>query len=173
MNELHSRIDKLFDMIIKYEGVTRNQAMILLAINKSDDISIQKLSFLSELRPENTSTTCKKLEQMGYLKRSRSKTDERIVNIILEEKGKEVVRKIEEKMCKLMQYTETFEESKINSILNGINNSKELLQHIIDKYQEEEIKGEEEDYARIKKYKKILYCRRYNCKSFKGNKFKF
>ena len=135
MNKLHSSFSKIFDRIIKNEEITKNQALVLIAIERADDICIQKLSFLVELNQGNTSTTCKKLEQMGYLKRVRSKEDERIVNVMLENKGKELIKRITNKFSELEKYIETFENSKIESIINGINNSNELLQYLLEKFE--------------------------------------
>ena len=138
MNKLHSSFGKVFEILIKDEEITKNQAVALIAIERVDDISIQKLSFLLELNQGNTSTTCKKLEQMGYLKRIRSKEDERIVNIVLEDKGKEFIKRIENKFTEIERFAEVFEEAKMKSIIEGINNSNELFKYILEKLEKGE-----------------------------------
>ena len=138
MNTLKNSSSKIFDHVIKDEDITRNQAVILLAIANADEVSIQQLAFLLELNQGNTSTACKKLEQLGYLRRVRSTEDERIVNLVLEPKGEQLTINLKQKFDALETHIETFDSQKMEEILHAINNANELLEYVLRKINEEE-----------------------------------
>ncbi len=87
-------METLFDPICEKLGLTRVQLKILCGIEMGEFSTIGGLSNNLGLNQGNASTFCKKMEQQGYIKRSRSGDDERVVLLTVTENGREVLNKL-------------------------------------------------------------------------------
>lgn len=69
-------------------GLTYPQYLVMLALWEHETVSVKKLGNLLWLDSGTLTPLLKRMEENELLTRSRSKTDERVVNISLSDKGK-------------------------------------------------------------------------------------
>ena len=69
-------------------GLTHPQYLVMLALWEHEPLSIKELSALLHLDPGTLSPLVKRIEALGYVQRSRSAADERILQVVLTEKGR-------------------------------------------------------------------------------------
>ncbi|MDO4288907.1 MAG: MarR family transcriptional regulator [Eubacterium sp.] len=82
-----AEVDALFSDILREQGLTLLQSRVLTEIKKSETLAVGTLADRLHLNPANTSNMCKKLEQAGFIRRFRNKSDERVVLVALTERG--------------------------------------------------------------------------------------
>ena len=75
---------------------------------------------------------CKKLENMGYLNRARDKADERVVQVDLTDRGREILLQINEKMNELIS-RELYKEGEesFREIIRGMEKLNDILERIV------------------------------------------
>lgn len=70
-------------------GLTHPQYLVMLSLWEHEPLSIKGLSGLLQLDPGTLSPLVKRIEALGYVRRSRSASDERTLEIVLTEKGRD------------------------------------------------------------------------------------
>ena len=83
---IKTKSDRLLDPIAPAEGLTSLQAGMLFLLSMGD-ATVGDVSEATGMGQANTSALCKKLEQAGFLTRTRSPEDGRVVILSLTEKG--------------------------------------------------------------------------------------
>lgn len=84
-------------------GLTHPQYLVMLTLWEHEPLSIKELSALLHLDPGTLSPLVKRIEALGYVQRSRSTADERILQISLTEAGRaarELALKIPQEMMR-------------------------------------------------------------------------
>lgn len=118
------------DICEKHE-LTMLQAILLMEIYKYKSVTIGNLAENTCIAGTNVSGMCKKLENMGLLKRVRDKQDERVVKVFLTQKGNEIVLDIDRALDeKIIQNIDDEDEETFDDIINGIKKLSELMQRI-------------------------------------------
>jgi DNA-binding MarR family transcriptional regulator len=84
------KVTGLYTPFFKPLGITYTQYIVFLALWEKDDVSVSDLCARLYLDSGTLTPLLKKMEQEGYIKRTRSVADERIVRITLTEKGREM-----------------------------------------------------------------------------------
>lgn len=74
-------------------GMHRSQHGMLLTVNFNSNISQKELAKRMEISPAAVTVTLKKLEAQGFIERFQLERDSRVNNIIVTEKGKDIIRK--------------------------------------------------------------------------------
>ena len=92
---LESGLEKVMRPITKRYGLTVTQAQLLYSVWKMGTGTVGSIAKALGLARTNTSSMCKKLAKMGFLKRRRAAEDERVVSIALTDTGQDAVREIE------------------------------------------------------------------------------
>ena len=87
----------LYTPFFKPLGITYTQYIVFLALWEKDDVPVSDLCSRLYLDSGTLTPLLKKLEQEGYITRTRSDQDERIVKIRLTEKG----RRLEESAAEI------------------------------------------------------------------------
>lgn len=109
-------------------GLTQLQISILACIKEELVTTVGSLSKKLGINQGNSSSICKKLEVMGYIVRSRNAKDERIVNLILTEKGCRVLEEMDESVKKIMDPVfEALSEETMIVFLKGIKQIEENI----------------------------------------------
>ena len=90
---LKGKMARLIDPLVQSEGLTPLQGYVLLLLEQGE-LTVGALSERTNMGQANASTLCKKLERGGYLVRTRSVKDERIVTLSLSERGREALEHI-------------------------------------------------------------------------------
>ena len=78
----------LYTPYLKPLGLTYTQYLVFLVLWEKDGISVTEIGEKLMLDNGTLSPLLKKMEQAGYIKRKRSREDERVVEITLTEAGK-------------------------------------------------------------------------------------
>lgn len=86
----HTMMKRFTDKI----GITPVQYHILSKIGENQIRTVGELSGILQMDSGNMSSMCKKLEKSELLVRTRSQTDERIVELSLSDKGRKIVTKM-------------------------------------------------------------------------------
>ena len=84
------KVTGLYTPFFKPLGITYTQYIVFLALWEKDDVSVSDLCARLYLDSGTLTPLLKKMEQEGYIKRTRSVADERIVRITLTEKGRQM-----------------------------------------------------------------------------------
>jgi len=118
--------------------ITQLQLRIMMEVDLSKDLSLNRLAKLMDMNNGNVSTICKKLEQQGYLTRERRADDERFITLKLTPEGKAILQKmeqdIESKYCLLM---EDVSAERLEKIAAGIKELQLLLQEMNEQQRED------------------------------------
>ena len=83
----------LYTPYLKPLGLTYTQYIVFLVLWEKDGVTVSEIGEKLMLDNGTLSPLLKKMEQEGYVKRSRSRDDDRIVEVTLTEKGKEMQEK--------------------------------------------------------------------------------
>lgn len=90
--ELNKKIEKVRDQVVKKVGLSKIQALVLINIynnNKNNiECSVKHIVEEFEANQGNTSSLLKRMESSGLIEKVRAKDDERKVNLVLTELGK-------------------------------------------------------------------------------------
>lgn len=136
---LKGRMARLIDPVVQSQGLTPLQAMVLLLVAQGD-LTVGALSENTNMGQANASTLCKKLERGGYLIRTRSEKDERIVNLSLTDKGRQALERVEERISQYYGSLELLPAWVGEDIRRGI----EAADYAMDYLQNQIVKGEQD-----------------------------
>ncbi len=123
-------IQKIIDPIAKSEGLTAIQLYVLFNVCNGNISTVGGLSRDFGVNQGNVSTLCKDLEKMGLITRTRNSNDERVVNIEITPKGRELVKRFDKKIDDLENRFSNISEEQIETIVKGIKEFSELLKEL-------------------------------------------
>ncbi len=83
-------IQRVYKPMLDAMGVTYTQYLVLSALWEKDGLTIGAIAERLALEPSTITPAVKRLETAGFLLRRRSTTDERLVEVHLTEKGKDL-----------------------------------------------------------------------------------
>lgn len=128
MRDISINMDTIFLPIISEYDLTIVQTQILREIKENKNHTIGSLARIMNIQSCNTSFTCKQLEKKGFIKRNRDKSDERVVNVELTEKGLITMDKIDNTLREKYSSILSNENPKeLLAIIDGLQNLKDLL----------------------------------------------
>ena len=78
----------VYRQVLEPLGLTHPQYLVMLALWQHDSLSVKDLSRLLQLDPGTLSPLLKRLEALGYVTRTRSRSDERQLIVELTESGR-------------------------------------------------------------------------------------
>lgn len=130
--ELNKKIEKLMEQIFKKNGLTKIQALVLISINNKENninCSVNDIVNELELNQGNTSSLLKRMESLELIEKVKSKDDERRVEIILTEKGKNKVKEIHKEVQRLRNsLNNKCDEVQRKQIVSGIKQLEKVLE---------------------------------------------
>ena len=121
---------KIFNDELHREGLNVIQIHVLFKIYEHESINISNLCKNLGLNQGNMSTVCKNMEKEGFIKRTRSSEDERVVTLSLTEHGRETIERIKFKD----DYDEILKKvppEMLESIIRGMRSLNELFKIIM------------------------------------------
>ena len=128
--KINENVKEIITPISEKHGLTTLQARIIMELYKNESHTIGSLGESISVACTNMSAMCKKLEKMEYIKRIRDKGDERVVKVILTEKGNGVAEEINKLFYdKISQFFSRDPES-LQDIIKGLEKLNELLEKI-------------------------------------------
>ncbi|MDB5523111.1 MAG: putative MarR family transcriptional regulator [Rhizobium sp.] len=83
-------INRAYKPMLDALGVTYTQYLVLSALWEHDGMTISAISERLWLEPSTITPAVKRLEAAGFLTRQRNKTDERLVQVFLTDKGNQL-----------------------------------------------------------------------------------
>ena len=95
IRQLSNRANAVFSVVTDRYGLTPMQARILLLVHQTGCVKVGEVAKDISLSSGNASNICKKMEQQGFLQRTRGEEDERVVLLSLTSKGKDTVSTLE------------------------------------------------------------------------------
>ena len=130
--------DTVICPVAKDYCITPLQLRILMEVNVSENLSLNRLAKVMDMNNGNVSTLCKKLEKQGYLTRERRADDERFITLKLTHNGQAILQKMEQdiegKYCFLM---EGVSEERLEKIAVGIKELQLLIQEMNEQQRED------------------------------------
>lgn len=135
LRDISGNMEGAFKPICDHYGLTMMQLQVLMKIYQVPEITVGKLGKSIRVIGCNMSSMCKRLEKEGFLKRDRNPDDERVVTVMLTEKGRNTVcgfnSMIEEKYANILKSRNpedfmVMEEGleKLNALLMEMKNTK-------------------------------------------------
>lgn len=121
---ISENMENVFEKMYEKYGLTIMQVRILFEIDQNDEKTIGRLGKSTGITSGNMSVMCKKIEKMGLIKRIRDIEDERVVKVVLTEKGKETIKEINDTLSD--KYLICFKEESKESLENIIKELKNL-----------------------------------------------
>jgi MarR family transcriptional regulator, organic hydroperoxide resistance regulator len=85
-------ITREYQPLLDELGITYPQYLVLMVLWETDNITVNEISQKLILNNNTVTPLLKRMEQQGIIKRQRSGSDERKVNVELTEKGKQMKR---------------------------------------------------------------------------------
>lgn len=80
----------LYRPLLEPMGLTHPQYLVMLALWERSPRSVKDLCTVLRAEPATLSPLLKRLEAIGYLSRTRSRTDERVLTVALTDTGKQL-----------------------------------------------------------------------------------
>lgn len=100
---IRAGIEQALAPIASRQGLTPIGVFILCLVSEQENPTISRVCREMNLNQGNASNMCKKLEQGGFIKRTRSTTDERLVRIELTDSGKAALNAISSEISKISE----------------------------------------------------------------------
>ncbi|MBM7663493.1 DNA-binding MarR family transcriptional regulator [Bacillus mesophilus] len=100
--ETSSEFSKLYSKILHNFGLTYPQYLVLLSLWEKDGMTLKELGSKVGLGTGTLTPMIKRMEANGWLRKERSKADERSIHIFLEEKAQTEKAAITDKVVKVM-----------------------------------------------------------------------
>lgn len=137
--ELNKKIEKVRDQVVKKVGLSKIQALVLINIynnNKNNiECSVKHIVEEFEANQGNTSSLLKRMELSGLIEKVKAKDDERKVNLVLTELGK---NKILEMRAEVNKYKARMDAEYTNENKKVFIDNMKKLEQLLDLVIEEE-----------------------------------
>ena len=128
---LKNKTARLLDPIVQVEGLTRLQAGVLLYLAQQD-AAVGDISEATCIGQANASSLCKKLEQGGFLTRSRGRPDGRVVTLSLTPKGRETTQRIQRRLDHYLELLSALPDGTQEELRRGFQAANQMLDYLFE-----------------------------------------
>lgn len=128
---LKNKTARLLDPIVQVEGLTRLQAGVLLYLAQQD-AAVGDISEATCIGQANASSLCKKLEQGGFLTRSRGRPDGRVVTLSLTPKGRETTQRIQRRLDHYLELLGALPDGTQEELRRGFQAANQMLDYLFE-----------------------------------------
>jgi DNA-binding MarR family transcriptional regulator len=129
--KINENANKVFSPVCEQYGLTMLQLRILMELYRSESHTIGSLAEGICVAGANISAMCKKLENLGFLKRVREQDDERVVKVALTQKGDEIVSNMDRFFSeKISRNIGNETQETLDAIVSGVQKLNDLLERI-------------------------------------------
>ena len=136
---LKGKMTRLLELALQDEGLTPLQGYVLMLLCQEGTMTIGALSERTQMGQANTSTLCKKLERGGYLARTRSEQDERVVTLSLTGGGRQALERAGARLAHYHELLERLPAWVKEDVRRGV----QAADYALD-YLQDQIKGEQD-----------------------------
>lgn len=135
---LKTKTARLLDPVVQAEGLTRLQACVLVHLSRRD-ITVGDISEVTAMGQANASSLCKRLEQEGFLTRSRDSADGRVVNLSITPKGREMAERIQRRLNGYLELLNALPAGTKEELAQGFRAAERMLDYLY-----EQTKGDQD-----------------------------
>ena len=128
---LKTKTARLLEPIVQAEGLTPLQASVLLQLVQKD-AAVGDISEVTCMGQANASSLCKKLEQGGYLTRSRDRADGRVVTLSLTPEGRAAAGRIHAKLNQFLELINALPAELRGDLMRGLQAATQMLDYLFD-----------------------------------------
>ena len=128
---LKTKTARLLDPVVQAEGLTPLQASVLLHLARQD-AAVGDISEVTCMGQANASSLCKKLEQGGFLTRSRGRADGRVVTLSLTAKGRETAQRIQGRLNHYVEQLNALPDSTREELKRGFQAANQMLDYLFE-----------------------------------------
>ena len=128
---LKTKTARLLEPIVQAEGLTPLQASVLLQLVQKD-AAVGDISEVTCMGQANASSLCKKLEQGGYLTRSRDRADGRVVTLSLTPEGRAAAGRIQAKLNQFLELINAIPAELRGDLMRGLQAATQMLDYLFD-----------------------------------------
>ena len=129
---LKAKTARLLESVVQAEGLTPLQASVLFHLARQD-ASLGDIREVTCMGQANASSLCKKLEQGGFLTRSRGASDGRVVTLSLTTKGQETARRIQARLDRYLELLNALPDGTREELRRGFEAASQMLDYLIEK----------------------------------------
>ena len=133
---LKAKASRLLDPVVQSEGLTLLQACVLCHLYRQD-AAVGDISELAVMDQANASSLCKKMEQEGFLTRTRQESDRRVVILSLTPKGRAAAERIQAKLNHYLELLGALPNDAKAELVRGYLAANQMLDYLF-----EQTKGE-------------------------------
>ena len=133
---LKSKTSRLLDPVVQSEGITTLQSCVLAHLYRQD-AAVGDISDLAVIDQANASSLCKKMEQEGFLTRTRQESDRRVVILSLTPMGRAAAERIQAKLNHYLELLGALPNDAKAELVRGYLAANQMLDYLF-----EQTKGE-------------------------------
>lgn len=121
----------IFSPVCEEYGLTMMQVRILTELYQNSSHTIGSLAADTCMAGANISVMCKKLEKMEFLERIRDQEDQRVVKVVLTDKGNGIITEIDRNLnIKFSEQIKDIDEETLDDIIMGMEKLNGLMNKI-------------------------------------------
>ena len=128
---LKAKTSRLLDPVVQSEGLTLLQACVLGHLYQQDAAG-GDISGLAVIDQANASSLCKKLEQEGYLTRTRRALDRRVVILSLTPRGRETVERLQARLNHYLDLLNALPTDAKEELIRGFRAANQMLDYLFE-----------------------------------------
>ena len=128
---LKAKTSRLLDPVVQSEGLTLLQACVLGHLYQQD-AAVGDISGLAGIDQGNASSLCKKLEQEGYLTRTRRALDRRVVILSLTPRGRETVERLQARLNHYLDLLNALPTDAKEELIRGFRAANQMLDYLFE-----------------------------------------
>ena len=130
IDQIKNTMGRILQPAAEELGLPPVQMLLLVALDCGGPVSVGGLSRALDMNAGNVSTHCKRLEQAGLLTRTRSQTDERVVNLELTSAGRSATGKFQRVLDQCGAALDQLPPAKREAIFTGLDALEEVMNEI-------------------------------------------
>lgn len=128
---LKAKTSRLLDPVVQSEGLTLLQACVLGHLYQQD-AAVGDISGLAVIDQANASSLCKKLEQEGFLTRTRRASDRRVVILSLTPRGRETVERLQARLNHYLDLLNALPTDAKEELIRGFRAANQMLDYLFE-----------------------------------------
>ena len=128
---LKSKTSRLLDPVVQSEGITTLQSCVLAHL-PPQDAAVGHIRGRAVIAQANASSLRKKLEQEGYLTRTRRASDRRVVILSLTPRGRETVERLQARLNHYLDLLNALPTDAKEELIRGFRAANQMLDYLFE-----------------------------------------
>lgn len=136
--KLRNNLSEITSPVLHNYGLNSLETLVLYSVSERNALTIGDVYRSMNLNQGNLSSMCKRLEERGYLIRSRSEKDQRAVILKITDEGEEILNNINHEFNDLFKGIEEISKENIKEAVEGLKCFANIIEVIYSKIEEQE-----------------------------------